>query len=56
MELNPAGDCLISLLMIWMRGLSIPSVSLGGSVYLPGIGRLHRRIWTGWIAELKPTV
>ena len=52
--------CLISLLMIWMRGLSAPSVSFQMTpsweealIYL-GVGRPYRVIWRGWIAGLRP--
>ena len=77
MEWNPAGgwsrvvfpraqfwgpSCWTSLSMIWMTGLSAPSVSLqmtsswaGVSIRLR-VGRLCRGIWTGWIEGLRPTV
>ena len=56
------GSCLTSLSMIWMRGMSAPSVSLqmtpswvGVSICLR-VGRLCRVIWTGWIDGPRPTV
>ena len=48
------------LLMIWMRGLSAPSISLQMTpswyevLICFGVGRPFRGIWTGWIAELRP--
>jgi len=52
----------IFLSMIWMRGLSAPSVSLQmtpswvGVLICFRVGRLCRGIWTGWIDGLRPTV
>ena len=53
--------CLMSLSMIWMRGLSTPSVSLqmtptwvGMSICLR-VGRVCRGIWTDWIDGPRPT-
>jgi len=54
--------CLISLSMIWMRGLSAPSVSLQmtlswvGVLIFSRVGRLCRGTWTGWVDGLRPTV
>jgi len=50
----------VSLLIIWIRGLSAPSVSL--QMTLPPslvlicleVGWPYRGIWTGWIAGLRP--
>ena len=48
--------------MIWMKGLSVPSVSLQmtpnptGVLICLRVGRLYRGIWTGWIDGLRPTV
>jgi len=77
MELNPTGgwsqevfpraqfwvwSCLTSSAMIWMRGLSAPSVSLqmtpswAGVFICSRVGRLCRGIWTVWIHGLRPTV
>lgn len=77
MESNPVGDqslvvfprskywdlsCLISLLMIWLRGLSATSVSL---LMIPlckevliflMVGGSYRGIRIGWIDELGTTV
>ena len=53
---------LISLLMIWMRGLSTPSVSeemtrnWAGVSICSRVGRLCRGIWTGWIDGPRPVV
>ncbi len=50
-------SCLISLLTIWMRELSAPSVTLQmtpnwGEVFMyPRIGRLYKRVW---INRLRP--
>jgi len=77
MELNPAGGqsqvvflraqfwvqpCLTSLSMIWMRGLSAPSVSLQmkpnwvGVSICSRVGRICGGIWTDWINGPRPTV
>jgi len=55
-------SCLTSLSMIWMRGLSAPSVSLqmtpswAGVLICSRVGRLCRGIWTHWIDGPRPTV
>ena len=75
MELNPAGNrsrvvfprgwCCgpsssVSLLMIWMKALSAPSVSLQMTpnwlevLICLGVVRPYRAVWIGWIAGLKP--
>jgi len=55
-------SCLTSLSMIWMRGLSAPSVSLqmtpswaGVSICLR-VGRSRRGTWTDWVDGPRPTV
>ena len=51
-----------SLLMMWIRGWSAPSVSLQTTPSWVGVlicwrvGRLCRGIWTGWIDGPRPTV
>ena len=56
------GPVLMSLPMMWMRGLSAPSVSLQmtpdwvGVLICLRVGRLSRGTWTGWIDGPRPTV
>ena len=54
-------SCLTSLSMIWMRGLSAPSVSLQMTASWVGVsvgsrvGRLCRGFWTDWIDGPRST-